>query len=537
MLPIQSLLAALTAASGVPSPLPSTPIAGPAIPFGQAQAPAPPPMPMAPQKPGIDWAGAIGPLATLALAATGHNNAALGAGRGSMLADESRRREEAQQQAFQIQQEHILAQQQQQAAEVEAKRQAAVADLLMKAGPALAGAKTKADYDAGVNLYEGIGARYGIRPNSIRQAMPYRAPNSNEIMAAAADKFLKNPANKEAIEQGNLSGSIEVDVQGDGKPIAVPVIDVLKAGGVQFDPSNGKLLVQPKKASTAGVQLDDEAFLGAVAKFEADKGRPATQAERGDIANKVIETIANKRRTPAVVVQAGGPGGNSPVDRAAQAVVDGRMAPSQAATMFGGMGKEAGAFKRAMTDRVMELKPDFNFQEAESNYQFGKNTGTQNTVRYIDSIAESMPLLIQRANALKNGNFRSLNALINQGKNQVNDVPLKQFQTDVTLVADEVAKILQGGGTGSGTSDAKLRQASGILNSSDSPQAIAAALADINTLIGNRKRTLTRGTYMDENKPSSGGPVAGSIVTLKDGRKVKVDKVNADGTFAYTVVR
>ncbi len=60
------------------------------------------------------------------------------------------------------------------------------------------------------------------------------------------------------------------------------------------------------------------------------------------------------------------------------------------------------------------------------------------------------------------------------GENQFNNIDLKKFQTDKVLVGDEIAKILQGGGTGSGTSDAKLKQAADLVKESDSPAAIRA---------------------------------------------------------------
>lgn len=200
-------------------------------------------------------------------------------------------------------------------------------------------------------------------------------------------------------------------------------------------------------------------------------------------------------------------GGNEPiapddVNGAAQAILARRMAPSQL-SLVGGMGNRGVKFKQAVVAAVNKQDPQFNWQEAESTFQFGKATGTQNTVRYMESVQESMPRLLASAQKLANGKVRAINTLINAGKNQVNDVDLKAFQTDVLLVADEVAKILQGGGTGNGTSDAKLRQASSILSTSDSLEAIASALGEVNTLIGYRRDSLTKGTFME--KPAAAG--------------------------------
>ncbi len=189
------------------------------------------------------------------------------------------------------------------------------------------------------------------------------------------------------------------------------------------------------------------------------------------------------------------------VQGAAQAILSGRMAPSQL-SLVGGMGNRGVKFKQAVVAEVNKRDPAFNWQSSEAGYQFGKNTGTQNTVRYIDNVKESLPRLLVSATKLQNGNIRFINQAINAGKNQLNDVNLKAFQTDVLLVADEVAKILQGGGTGAGTSDAKLRQAGQILSTSDSPAAIAAAIREVQALIGFRKDSLTRGTFLDKGAQS-----------------------------------
>lgn len=184
----------------------------------------------------------------------------------------------------------------------------------------------------------------------------------------------------------------------------------------------------------------------------------------------------------------------------AQQIHNKQMSPSQARTMLTARGLSAAPVEREMR----KLDPNFNWEEAESTYQLAKSQGFQNTVRYMDSVNESIPLVIQRAQTLANGNVRGINALLNAGKDQVNNVDLKKFNTDRTLVADEIAKILQGGGTGSGTSDMKLKQAGDILGASDSPAAIAAALGDVQQLIGFRRKALTRGTYL-ENTPAAGG--------------------------------
>jgi hypothetical protein len=209
------------------------------------------------------------------------------------------------------------------------------------------------------------------------------------------------------------------------------------------------------------------------------------------------------------------------VESAAQDILNNRMAPSQLATFFTGMGKESASQLRSLVmQRVKQMQPDFNFAAAEANYQYGKNVGVQSSLRFSKSVQESIPMLIAQAQKLGNGNIRSINALINAGKSQFNDVDLKRFKTTATLVADEIAKILQGGGTGAGTSDAKLRQAGEILNTSDSPQAIAAALSDVSDLIGFRTKAQKEGTFMEQAPPASKAtlrynPITGRVEPVK----------------------
>jgi ribosomal protein L17 len=204
-----------------------------------------------------------------------------------------------------------------------------------------------------------------------------------------------------------------------------------------------------------------------------------------------------------------------------------RLAPDQISILRGRGNGQLGL----MIERAMKKQnPQFNWEQAASEYQLARSPGFQNTVRYMDSVQESIPLVIQRAQALANGNVRSINALLNAGRNQFNNIDVKKFQTDALLVADELGKILQGGGSGAGTSDAKLKQASEILSTSDSPEAIAAALGDVNTLIGFRRQALTKGTYLENTKPGVGiSNYKGTATDPKTGHKIGTNDLGSDG--------
>lgn len=185
----------------------------------------------------------------------------------------------------------------------------------------------------------------------------------------------------------------------------------------------------------------------------------------------------------------------------ARDIIAHKIAPEQVATMFGGFGTAGQAFKRMVYTEAKKIDPNFNYEQASAEYGLVKSPQFQNTIRYMDSVINSVPRLLDSANKLGNTSVKAINDLINSGKNQFNNVDLKQFQTDRVLVGDEIAKILQGGGTGNGTSDAKLKQAQDLLSSSDSPAAIAKALKEVQILLGNRRGSLVKGTYMENSQP------------------------------------
>lgn len=67
------------------------------------------------------------------------------------------------------------------------------------------------------------------------------------------------------------------------------------------------------------------------------------------------------------------------------------------------------------------------------------------------------------------------------------DPAMAGYKAAVTEVADQVAKILQGGGSGAGTSDAKLKEAQSLLSSGFTKAQIKEVASTLRTLLANRK--------------------------------------------------
>jgi hypothetical protein len=220
------------------------------------------------------------------------------------------------------------------------------------------------------------------------------------MLATVGEKFLKNPANQQAIEQGKLDGFIMADIQGDGIPIRVPVKDALAAAGVQLDPGTGLPLVFPKGAKAGGVQLDDEAFLGAVAKFEAEKGRPATQAERGTIALQVKKQMGDASRSPTT-----GQSGAGDAEAIAEAIIRGEQPPDL-----------KGLYRMGPAVKASLAKKGYNLANAQLDWQATQkhittlNSQQQTRMRQaIDNAAHSLDVIEQLADQWKGGKFPILN--------------------------------------------------------------------------------------------------------------------------------
>lgn len=200
--------------------------------------------------------------------------------------------------------------------------------------------------------------------------------------------------------------------------------------------------------------------------------------------------------------------------RAAQTVLSGRMAPSQAATYYGGMGTQAGNWKRSIMNKVTELDPSYNFSEADSNYAFGKSPGTQTTIRFLDNITRTIPTMREAIAKLGMNNPQPVNWLELSARKMIGDKDVAKFNLLQLTLADEIAKVLQGGGTGSVTSDSKLKQASEMLNGSMTAGQWGTVLDTAQDVLAIRRKTLTDGTYM-ANAQFGSNDTAGNGGTVK----------------------
>lgn len=332
---------------------------------------------------------------------------------------------------------------------------------------------------------------------------------------------LSGPVKGEVVPQGATvidPNTNQPVFQGTPKPPTETELALKAAGGDTTAQGAMKILKPGAKSSIEEEWLARDRRLA----IAQNGGQPLSDAQQKTVDTKSMQEYAQSKADPEVRAAALAqkaiaaslaqmqigmmPTKEQAID-IAKDLVEHRIAPEQLASLFSTRGKEGLAFKLNVASEAKKLDPSFNFEQASSEYQLAKSAGFQNTVRYMDSAIESIPRLLDNVSKLGRGNFRTWNEVANATANQFNSTDLKRVKTDALLVGDEVAKILSGGGTGSATSDAKLKQATDIIGLSDSVPAIGAAMEEINALLGNRRRALTRGTYMEGTsavKPKTG---------------------------------
>lgn len=293
--------------------------------------------------------------------------------------------------------------------------------------------------------------------------------------------------------------------------------------GIGEKPETGddfKTVFLPSYAKSLGKtvqQLTPEETMKSFGVYKATNADPEMRAA----------TLASKAAAEAVRLLAEG---QQPTPEqaglAADDIIAHRLAPSQLSSIFGGFGTSGQSFKRMVYAEAKKRDKEFNFEQAEAEYALTKSQGFQNTVRYLDSTRNSIPEVLKTAQALANGKIKLVNTAQNIALAQTNNIDLGKFNTARLLVADEIGKILAGGGTGSGTSDAKLNQAMKLIKESDDPALVASNMAEVNLLLGYRRGALTKGTYLEKAEEQHPGaapqqgiapPLAGATV-VKWGR-------------------
>lgn len=174
-------------------------------------------------------------------------------------------------------------------------------------------------------------------------------------------------------------------------------------------------------------------------------------------------------------------------------ILSGKMAPSEITGR--------GADKLAIMARASEVDPNFDPSKADSDYKYANEKSTRDLLNYLTSLTGrkndggNLGDLVRASDLIDRTDFPPLNDKIGWAKLNSGNRQMAEYYTTITEVADQVAKILQGGGSGGGTSDAKLRQASELFDKGFTKDQIKGVADSLRSLLGNRKDAIIGDNY------------------------------------------
>ncbi len=184
----------------------------------------------------------------------------------------------------------------------------------------------------------------------------------------------------------------------------------------------------------------------------------------------------------------------------------------------------------------------FSASQASRDYKFATNINTQNTLNYLGSLVGTddgsgnlkggnLDELIAQSKAIGRTNLPALNNVAAWARLSLGDPKIAAFQATATEVADQIAKILQGGGS-SGTSDAKLQQAANLFNTGFSPAQIEGVVNGLKPLLANRATSMIKNNpYLSDYAnqfgvqqagPSGKGSTGSQLILTEQAAKSKI---------------
>lgn len=201
-----------------------------------------------------------------------------------------------------------------------------------------------------------------------------------------------------------------------------------------------------------------------------------------------------------------------------QQLVDGLLAPSELSKRATGAGSYNAVLKAANAYSMATKGKPFDIAKADIKYKFANNVQTQNTLNYLVSlvgqndgsgslVGGNLNALIAQSDARSaaiaskktifgntvydtthTSQLPALNNVTQWAKLQTGNPEIAAYYATITEVADQIAKVLQGGGSGNGTSDAKMHQALDLFQKGFTPAQISAVASSMKELLANRAK-------------------------------------------------
>lgn len=234
---------------------------------------------------------------------------------------------------------------------------------------------------------------------------------------------------------------------------------------VYYDPKNPATQSDaPVEGYLYGKRADANALAG---KMGIQQAKAKTSGFSDDDIKNTLEAVRNGKQALSQL-----PGGMSPMSLKGRVITMGN-------TLYPGMD-------------WIKNETDF---EAVKNYTKYINSGPyQNTIKYLDSVGPNIDRLVELSDNLDKSKYPILNKANLELMKQSGDPATAAYATAATEVADQFAKIMQGGGTGNGTSDAKINQGIALFNQNYSPEQLKATATEAKGLLSTRRDALESDT-------------------------------------------
>lgn len=297
-------------------------------------------------------------------------------------------------------------------------------------------------------------------------------------------------------------------------------------------------------------QLDTTLEKAQIANTQANTAK--TYSDLNAANNSIGNSIAALPAAQQQALQASGfTNYNSETQDLAQQLVTGQMAPSELSKRATGTSPYNSVLTAANVYSKATTGKPFNISQAQRDYTFAINVNTQNTLNYLKSlvgtndgsgnlVGGNLSALIDASNQRLSTTNPALGYEVHsQGLPALNDVTqwtklstgnpqIAAYYATLTETSDQIAKILQGGGTGSGTSDAKLAQAQALFQKGFTPAQVSTVASSMQSLLVNRaKGIIGDNPYLsdyanDLNISQSNTPAAGTATTYTANGKTYV---------------
>jgi hypothetical protein len=158
----------------------------------------------------------------------------------------------------------------------------------------------------------------------------------------------------------------------------------------------------------------------------------------------------------------------------------------------------------------------FDLAKAQEDYKFASDPRTQNRLKYMNSLtgdertgtAGNLDLLIQYSDKVNRTDFPALNNVAAWAKLESGNTDIIKLHNAAIDAADQFANIMNGGGSGSATSDAKIKQGMDMFSQKFSKDQMVASASSVKDMLSNRKREFIgdnrylRKQYLPANKQS-----------------------------------